>query len=182
MPEPLPLAEALEKQRQDNERLLLRGVRAFANRLRLVGFAAILVGGLLTLAIQAWARAYHLAWLGYVMGAFLTLTWLYAAGLLGVFWWRTRFTAYLLKTHWTWLAVLVGVPIDMLLGFAYRLHVPAWLLLILVGGLFWRWRTIRAEEECRACASQWRRLFSLTWNDLLLLRFPNLHAGSADGV
>jgi len=177
MPEQLSLVEALEKQRKRRERRQRRRVRAFANRLRVVAFVTVLLGVLLTLAAQAWGRAYDLDWLGYVMALILALAWLYAAGLLALFWRRTRFTAYLLKTHWTWLAVLVGIPIDVLQMAYYRLRVPAWLVLILVGSLFWRWRTISAEEEIRAHASQWERLFPLSWNDLMLMRFPDLRKG-----
>ena len=178
MPEQLSLIEALGKQKKQKERQLRRRVRAFANRMRVVGFIAVLLGGLLTLAVQGWGRAYDLYWLGYVMALILALTWLYWAGLLAVFWWRTRFTAYLLKTHWTWLAMLVGVPIDVLRMFYFHWFVPAWLVLILAGGLFWRWRAIRSEEETQAHALQWEQLFPLSWNDLILMRFPDLRKGS----
>ena len=143
MSEQLSLAEALEKQKKQRERRLRRRMRAFANRLRMVGFIALLLGSLLTLVAQRWGRALELYWLGYVMAAILLLTWLYLAGLLAVFWWRTRLTAYLLKAHWTWLAVLVGVPIDVLQTRFSPWLVPAWLVLILVGVAVWRWRTIR---------------------------------------
>ena len=178
MSEQLSLAEALEKQKQQQERRLWRRVRAFANRLRVVGFTVVLLGVLLTLAVQAWGRRYNLYWLGYVVALILLLTWLYAAGLLAVFWWRTRLTAYLLKTHWTWLAVLLGIPMDIVQMLYYRWRLPAWLVLILTGGLFWRWRTARSEEEVRARALQWERLFPLSWNDLILLRFPDLRRGT----
>jgi hypothetical protein len=114
------------------------------------------------------------------MLALLMLTWVYAAALLGIFWWRTRLAAHVLKSHWTWLAVLVGIPIDVFQAFYARIRVPAWLLLILAGGLFWRWRTTRAEEETRAHASQWEQLFLMSWNGLLLLRFPDVRAESED--
>jgi hypothetical protein len=178
MSDPLSLAEALEKQKRDSERRLMRGVRAFANRMRLAAFGAVAVGGLLTLAAQAWGRAYDLAWSGNIMLAILVLTWAYAAALLGIFWWRTRFGAHVLKNHWTWLAVLVGIPIDVFQAFYARRRVPAWLLLILAGSLFWRWRTIRAEEEIRAHAPQWEQLFRMSWNGLLLMRFPAVRAES----
>jgi len=176
MPEQLSLVEALERQKKRQERRLRRRVRIFANRLRMVGFIAASLGGLLTLAAQRWGRAYHLYWFGYVMALILALTWLYLASLLAIFWWRTRFTAYLLKAHWTWLAVLVGIPIDLLQMPLFRWPVPAWLVLILAGGLLWRWRTLRSEEEMRAHASQWERLFPLSWNDLILMRFPDLRS------
>lgn len=179
MPDQLSLAEALEKQKQQQERQLWRRVRAFANRLRLVGCSALLLGLLLTLAVQSWGRRYNLNWLGYVMALVLLLTWLYVAGLLAVFWWRTRFIRYLLKVHWTWLAVLIGIPVDIVQILYYGWRLPAWLVLILAGGLFWRWRTVQAEEEARAHASQWEQLFLLSWNDLLLMRFPDLHTGRA---
>jgi hypothetical protein len=180
MPDPLSLAEALEKQKRNKERLLMRRVRAFANRLRLVGFGAMVVGGLMTLATQAWGRAYDLAWTGNIMIVLLGLTWTYVAALLAVFWWRTGLTAHLLKAHWTWLAVLVGLPLDALQALYGRLRVPAWLVLILAGGLCLRWRTVKAEEETRAHAGQWSQLFSLSWNELVLMRFPNLRAGRLD--
>lgn len=180
MSKQLSLAEALERQKKQRERRLRRRVRAFANRLRMVAFIAVLLGGLLTLAVQRWGRVYDPRWLGYVIAFILALTWLYVASLLAAFWWRTRFTAYLLKAHWTWLAVLVGIPIDVLQLWVlyFRWRVPACLILILAGSLFWRWRMVRSEEEMQVHALQWERLFPLSWNDLILMRFPDLRASS----
>jgi hypothetical protein len=174
MPEHLTLLDALERQRRDHERERGRRVRAFANRMRLAGFGAMLVGVLLTMLVQAWGRALHLTWLGYVMAALLLLTWAYSCALLIVFWQRTHFTAHVFNAHWSWMAVLVGVPIDLVQVLMLRTRAPATLALILVGMLLWRWRTERAEGELRTEGRRWARLFGLSWNDLLLMRFPDV--------
>jgi len=143
--------------------------------MRLVGFAAMLVGVLLTLLVQAWGRASHLAWLGYVMAAILLLTWVYSGALLAVFWRRTGFKAHVFGAHWSWMAVLIGVPIDLAQVLLLGTRAPATLALILVGMLLWRRRSERAESELRAEGWRWTRLLGLSWNDLVLMRFPDVH-------
>jgi apolipoprotein N-acyltransferase len=168
------LAEALERHQRDKELTLRRRVRSFANRMWAVCFVAVSAAILLALAAQTWGRSRDLLWMGYVMAGFLALAWLYACVLLAVFWWRTGLTAHILHSYWIWLAMLVGAPID----FARLLHgsllVPVWLVLVLAGSLLWRWRIKRSDAELRHRAADWDRLFDLTWNDLILIRFPRL--------
>lgn len=167
------LVEALERQKQEQEHQLRRLVRGFANRLRLLGFGSMVVGMLVTLAIQAWGRSSEQYWVGYLIIVILALTWGYSAAVLSVFWYRTRMTGYVLNAHWTWLAVLVGVPIDLAQVIWLGVRFPATLALVLAGSLFWRRRTSLADAEIVRRSALWERLLRLSWNDLFLMRFPS---------
>jgi hypothetical protein len=168
------LAEAFERQKRDKERLLRRRVRAFANRMRAVCFVTVGVSVLLALAAQTWGRAEGLAWMGYLMAFFLVLAWVYAMVLLARFWWRTKLSAHVLHSYWIWLALLIGAPVDLARLFYGRLSVPVWLVLVLIGSLLWRWRIRRSDQELRQRAHDWERLLTLSWNDLVIARFPRL--------
>ena len=58
------------------------------------------------------------------------------------------------------------------------LLLPVWLILVLVGSLLWRWRINRSDAELRDRATDWERLFDLSWNDLILMRFPRLRGAN----
>ncbi|HIQ05648.1 MAG TPA: hypothetical protein EYH31_08120 [Anaerolineae bacterium] len=169
------LATALAEQRARQEHERRRRVRAFANRLRLAAAAIVTSAALTSVVIGGFLTRVGFSssttWMNWLWGG----VWVYLAALLLVFWRRTRLAAYLLKEHWLWLALLVGVPLDLLLLSSLgHVWVPTWLALVLMGSLLHRWRSRRAENELSTRASDWDRLVTLPLEEILLLRFPHL--------
>ena len=183
------LAQKLAKQRANATYRRLRSIQQFSHRFRLAGILVVTLFLLLSyifylLSLRHTHPAYRfLAW------GMLILAWGYLLALPLVFGWRLSLPAYVLRKHWMWLAVAVGLPIDVYLLPVFLYPDPtAWwtqLPLVFFAMLFWgllrrgtRERAFRAEVSRRKAT--WDRLLRLGVLDLALFGFWDVAATHSD--
>jgi cation transport ATPase len=177
------LARKLAQRRADAAYRRQRQIQQFSHRFR---FAGVLVT---TLFILLGYIGYLLAqrrpqplWM-FLAWAALILAWGYLLLLPATFAWRTGLRAYVLRKHWLWLSLALGLPIDVYLlpalfpaeSSALWLRLPLVFFACLLVGLALRPARTRAfEAEVRRHAARWDRLLELGVVDIALLGFWRL--------
>ncbi len=159
---------------QEDYRLRL-SVRQFAHRMRAAAIIAVMFFALVAYVIRLLSPRIGVEFPATIALVGYVIVWLYLASLPLLFGLRTRLFAYVLREHWTWLAVWFALPLDY---FVVRFQFGRWpwipvvfLGLLLLGWLIRSGRNERFSEELHRQISLWERLLSLGILDLLTLSF-----------
>jgi len=179
------LARKLEKQRADAAYRRFRRIQQFSHRFR---FAGMLVATLLLLLsyilyILSQRAPQSTLYLALAWG-FLLLAWGYLLLLPVTFAWRLSLPAYVLRKHWVWLSVVIGLPIDIYLLPALFPHATAfWTRLPLVFFAMLLWGLVRRgaredafREEVQNHKALWDQLLQLGVIDMAFFGFWHLRS------
>ena len=177
------LAQKLQKKKEDDHYRRLRAIQQFSHRFR---FAALLVIflfmmlGFIFYSLNLRTQQPLFAWL---MLLALLLGWLYALALPFFFVLRTSLLAYVLEKHWVWLAMAIGLPVDIYFmpGPNASGWVNLWTRIPITFFAFLLWGFIRRkarrqvfEKEVRKHDDLWARLLPLKTLDIALFGFWNI--------
>ncbi len=184
------LALKLAKQRANAEHRRLRSIQQFSHRFRFAGVLVMALFLLLSYILYVLAqRQTHpfyltLAWTSLILG------WAYLLALPLAFGWRLALPAYVLRKHWVWLSVAVGLPIDVYLlpaifhpdASALWARIPLVFFAMLFWGLIRRGARERAfREEVHRRERLWDQLLRLGVTDIALFGFWRLRSAGMEG-
>jgi len=185
------LAEKLKQKKSDDEYRRLREIQQFSHRFRFAGLIVSLFLFLLSFIFYMLNMRTGSPLFAYLTLTTVALIWVYLLLLPVLFVVRTTLLAYVLEKHWVWLAMLIGLPVDI-----YFLPGPGqggpaglWGRIPIVFFAFLLWGYIRRharkrvfQQEARKNDELWTRLLPLGVLDIALFGFWNIRPRRPDDL
>ena len=174
------LARKLEQRKADAEYRRQRTIQQFSHRFRLSGLVMTFFFLLLSFIFYMLNMRLSYPAFSYLSVAAIVSGWLYLLALPIFFAFRTSLRAYVLEKHWVWLALVIGLPIDIYFlpasghteatGVIGRMPIIFFALLLL-GFVRRRARREAFLQEVRKRDDLWTKLLPLGVLDIALFGF-----------
>jgi len=177
------LGRKLQQKKADAEYRRLREIQQFSHRFRFAGLIVTFFFLILGFIFYMLEMRSPVPLFAYLTLASIVLGWLYLLLLPVLFVVRTSLLAYVLEKHWVWLAMVIGLPVDIYfmpgLGQGGIAGIFGRIPIVFFAFLLWGFirRKARREvfqKEARKHDELWTRLLPLGVLDLALLGFWNI--------
>ena len=177
------LAQKLKQRKADDDYRRQRAIQQFSHRFRFAAMIMLFLFLALGFIFYMLNMSSQQPIFAYLMIASVFLGWLYLLLLPLFFVIRTTLLAYVLEKHWIWLAMAIGLPVDIYFlpgpGQTGAIGVFGRIPIVFFAFLLWGFIRRRArrdvfQKEAKKHEDLWTRLLPLSILDIALFGFWNI--------